>query len=110
MVQLTSLRDYYGPFLAIDNTVLTMYLEFSKCFNSTNFVLVVMSSYCYPGLPGGISGKEPACQCRRRKRHGFDPWVEKIHWKSKWQLNPVFFPGKSHGQSILADRDTTEAT
>ena len=39
MVQLTSLRDYYGPFLAIDNTVLTMYLEFSKCFNSTNFVL-----------------------------------------------------------------------
>ena len=29
----------YGPFLAIDDTVLTMYLEFSKCFNSTNFVL-----------------------------------------------------------------------
>ena len=22
--------------------------------------------------------KEPACQCRRRKRHGFNPWVGKI--------------------------------
>ena len=27
---------------------------------------------------GGSSGKEPACQCRRRKRCGFDPWVGKI--------------------------------
>ena len=27
---------------------------------------------------GGTSGKEPACQCRRHKRHRFDPWVRKI--------------------------------
>ena len=27
------------------------------------------------GRPGGASGEEPACQCRRHKRHGFDPWV-----------------------------------
>ena len=27
------------------------------------------------GFPGGTSGKEPACQCRRCKRLGFDPWV-----------------------------------
>ena len=32
----------------------------------------------YWGSPGGASGKEPACQCRRHKRHGFDPWVGKI--------------------------------
>ena len=25
------------------------------------------------GFPGGISGKGPACQCRRPKRHRFDP-------------------------------------
>ena len=30
------------------------------------------------GFPGGSSGKEPACQCRGRKRQGFDPWVGKI--------------------------------
>ena len=28
--------------------------------------------------PGGASGKEPTCQCRRHKRCGFNPWVEKI--------------------------------
>ena len=26
------------------------------------------------GFPESTSGKEPACQCRRRKRHGFDLW------------------------------------
>ena len=30
------------------------------------------------GFPGGTSGKEPACQCRRRKRRSFDPWVGKM--------------------------------
>ena len=30
------------------------------------------------GFPGGASGKEPVCQCRRHKRLGFDPWVGKI--------------------------------
>ena len=30
------------------------------------------------GFPGGISGKGPACQCRRPKRHRLDPWVGKI--------------------------------
>ena len=35
--------------------------------------------WCDPmGFPGGTSGKEPTCQCRRLKRHGFDPWVGKI--------------------------------
>ena len=47
-----------------------------------------------------LSGKESACQCRR---HKFDPWVRKIPWRRKWQLTPVFFPGKSHGQRILED-------
>ena len=36
-------------------------------------------------LPGGTSGKEPACRCRRHKRHGFDPWVGKSPWKRAWQ-------------------------
>ena len=29
------------------------------------------------GFPGGTSGKEPACQCRRCKTCEFDPWVGK---------------------------------
>ena len=27
------------------------------------------------GFPGGTSGKEPRCQCRRHKRCRFNPWV-----------------------------------
>ena len=47
------------------------------------------------GFPGGTSGKEPTCQCRRRKRHGFDPWVGKISWRRAWQPTPVLLPGES---------------
>ena len=42
------------------------------------------------GLPGGTGGKEPVCQCRRCKRHKFDPWVRKIPWRRKWQPTLVF--------------------
>ena len=53
-------------------------------------------------FPGGASGKESTCQCRRPKRHKFDPWVGKIPWNRKWHLIPVFLPGKFHGQRSLA--------
>ena len=43
------------------------------------------------GLPKWFSGKESMCQFRRHRRHGFDPWVWKIHWRRKWQPTPVFF-------------------
>ena len=39
------------------------------------------------GFPGGASGKEPNCQSRRRKRHGFDPWAGR-------------FPGEGHGDPL----------
>ena len=32
----------------------------------------------------------------------FDPWVEKIPWRRKWQPTPVFLSGESHGQRSLA--------
>ena len=46
-------------------------------------------------FPGGTSGKELTCQCRRWKRCRFDPWVGKIPQKRKWQPTPVFLPGGS---------------
>ena len=30
------------------------------------------------GFPGGASGKEPACQSRRHKRHIFNSWVRSV--------------------------------
>ena len=41
------------------------------------------------GFSTWLSGKESACQWRRR---GFDPWVRKIPWRRKWQPTPVFLP------------------
>ena len=57
--------------------------------------------------------KKIRLQCMRP---GFDPWVEKIPWKRKWQPTPVFLPGESHGQRSLMgyspcghkESDTTE--
>ena len=54
------------------------------------------------GFLGGAGGKEPLCQCRRRKRWGFYPWVRKISWKRSRQPTPVFLPGESRGQRSLA--------
>ena len=53
------------------------------------------------GFPGGASGKEPTCQCKRPKRHRFHPWVRKIPWSRKWQPIPVSLPGESHGHRNL---------
>ena len=35
------------------------------------------------------------------QRPGFDPWVGKIPWRSKWQSTPVLLFGKSHGWRSL---------
>ena len=74
------------------------------------------SGWHYLSSPGGTSGKESACQCRRCKRHEFNPWIGKVLWRRKWQPTPVFLPGKSHGQRSLVgyspwchkESDTTE--
>ena len=51
----------------------------------------------YWGLPGDTNGKELACQCRRHKRLGFNPWVGKVPWRRAWQPTPVFLPRESPG-------------
>ena len=54
------------------------------------------------GLPWCLSGKESAGNVGHVcKRHGFNPWVEKIPWKRKQQPTSLFLPGKSHGQRSL---------
>ena len=57
-------------------------------------------------FPGGTSGKEPACQCRRHKRCWFDPWG----WEG-------LIPGGGHGNPFKyaclenpMDRETWKAT
>ena len=51
----------------------------------------------YICFPGGTSDKASACQCKRLKRHGFNPWVGKIPRGRKWQPTLILSPGKFHG-------------
>ena len=60
--------------------------------------------------------KEPACQGRRQKRQGFNPWIRKIPWRRAWQHSSIltwripWTEGPGELQSIGSQRDTTEAT
>ena len=68
------------------------------------------------GFQGGTGGQEFACQCRRHEGCGFDPWVGRIPWSSRWHPAAVLLPGEPHGQRSLAgcrpsghtESDTTE--
>ena len=72
----------------------------------------------YLDFPGGASSKEPSCQCRRRERCGFCPWIKKVPWRREWQPTPISLLGESHGQRSLAgyspwgckELDMSEAT
>ena len=69
-------------------------------------------------VPGGASGKEPVCHCRRYKKCGFHPWVRTIPWRRVWQTTPLFLPGESHEPRSLVgyspwghkESDMTEVT
>ena len=69
------------------------------------------------GFPGGASGKEPASQCRKGKRCGFDPWLRKLPWRQ--HDNPLQYSclenpmGRGAWWATahkLVELDTTEAT
>ena len=77
----------------------------SKKIFSLHFILVILKVWLYihmhMGFQGGTSVKASACRFRRHRSHEFDPWIRKILWGRKWQLTPVFLPGKFHGQRSL---------
>ena len=75
-------------------------MNFNHIF-SLNTFLQYCVSICLEGLPRWLSGKEFACKSRRCRRLGFNPWVQKIPWRRKWQPTPVFLPRESHGQRSL---------
>ena len=70
-------------------------------FSKFSFYFFLNGSVVNLGFLGVSSGKELACLCRRRKRHGFDPWVRKILWRRAWQPTPGFLPREFHRQRSL---------
>ena len=68
-------------------------------YKATNFCFCFIHTHTHiQGLPKRLSGKESACQCRRRR---FNLWIGKIPWRRAWEHIPVFLPEKSHGQRSL---------
>ena len=63
------------------------------------------------GFPGGASGREPACQCRRCERCGFSRWVWKI-WRRAWHPSPVIRQRRLAGCRPVGrqESDRTEVT
>ena len=64
-------------------------------------LIILLSSFwppeirCNRGFPGGASGKEPTCQCRRHNRRGFHPLEEDmathssiLAWRIPWTEEP----------------------
>ena len=70
------------------------------------------------GFSGDANRKESTCQCRRHKKHWFDPWVRNNPWRRSWQPTTVLLPGESHGQRpqwstvhrVAKESDMTEVT
>ena len=110
--QITSLALHFG------NTFLARCLPVEKEKRVINFKFATFATIISFGwgFPSGSDGKESACITGATRDTGQDPWVGKIPWRKAWQPNPVFLPGKSHGQRSLAgyspwdckELDTTE--
>ena len=64
------------------NPLQTLYLLLMYCWEFESAKLTFL----------WLSDKESTCQCRRP---GFDPWMGKIPWRSKWQPIPVLLPGEA---------------
>ena len=78
----------------------------NRCKEVSTIILIVNTEF-WPsppssGFPGGASGKESACQCKRGNTGSFDPCVGKIPWNRKWQPTLVFLPAKFPGQGSQA--------
>ena len=86
----------------MDNTRMHTHAHTHTCTHAHTHAHTHTHTQYLWSFPGGSVVKNPPSNVNRCRRHGFDPWVRKIPWRRKWQLTPVFLPGKSHGQRSLA--------
>ena len=57
--------------------------------------------YSLQGASQVVSGKEPACQCRRQREVHLVPGSRRSSAGGHGKPTPVFLPGESHGQRNL---------
>ena len=65
------------------NSLSSTPVQAAVCIYHTHYsapCIFLLNNILWRGLPGWLSGKESACQCRKLKFH---PWVRKIPWRRK---------------------------
>ena len=77
-----------------------LYSGFIQSSEEKGKVIFNILFYIAVGFPGGLDGKESACNAGDLAS---TPGFGKIPCRRKWQPTPVFLPGTSHGQRSLVD-------
>ena len=78
------------PLSSVVFKIFTSGILFFFFFYRKGIIVHILSS----SLPRWLSDKRICLTSRRHRRLGFDPWVQKIPWRRKWQLIPVFLSEK----------------
>ena len=74
----TNLHYHPAGNLEVSGDSFTAYLSFSYWPLPPLPSVSLITSLYFMVFPGGASGKESPCQCRRLKGRGFNPWVREI--------------------------------
>ena len=64
--------------LGLEFCVPNLFLSDLNRYHSILYWDLIFESILHFIVPGGASDKEPACQCRKHRRPGFNSWVRKI--------------------------------
>ena len=72
-------RKRIKPFIYLPNIIGARVSRITTNTNKLMFPqLIGDGPLSVEGFPGRASGKASGCQCKRHKRHRFDPWVGKL--------------------------------
>ena len=98
-----NLTNEYLKLVSFTGLISLLSKGLARVFSSTtnSKASILRHSAFFMGFPGGASGKEPACWCRRHQRCRLDLWVGKIPWRRAWQPTLIFLPGESQGLRSL---------
>ena len=114
-----SLQSYSAEVLSAisTHTHTHTYPDCPMCLNPSDTLPYFTDSHKHlMGFPGGASGKESSCQCRRFKKFRFESWVRKIPLEEEmashssiltWKISWTEEPGQLQSRG-LQRQDTTE--
>ena len=81
-VQFLSWEDSLEKGKATDPSILAWRIPQTTDHGGHNDQIWLTDFHFQWGFPGGVSSKEPACQCRGHKRCCFDPCIGRIPWRN----------------------------